>query len=610
MSTTESRYDRSWDDARAELGTHGRISIIMPAHNLAGVIEANCHTVATTFRGHLPFEIIVVDDGSSDATAAVLKRLPSAIPEARPLLLPRNMGKGAAIQHGFRVATGTHILFLDADLDLPPGQTPLFFSILRHANADVVIGAKRHPDSTLVYPWHRRIVSAVYFYIVKLLIGLPIRDTQTGIKLFRRAGLERAIPKMLVKRFAFDLELLAILHDDGARIVEAPVTVDFQNQGSVGCVSAQSIIQIFTDTLAIFYRLRLLEYYASLPPLPARRDQSPLVSILIAYPDVTNYLHEALAGIATQIYTNYEVILLPGVASGRQWPTGIREIPTGNVRPAEKRNLGLAAARGDIIAFLDDDAWPEPDWLNAAVACFDDPAVGAVGGPGSTPPNDPDLAQLSGRVYSNVFVSGEHRRRYKPMPREDVDDVPSCNLLVRTNIMKELGGYHTEFWPGEDTYLCMEVVQRCKKRIVYDPRVHVYHHRRKLFLPHLRQIGRYALHRGYFARHFPSTSRKIGYLLPSLFVVGLVAGLPLAIFFMPCRFLYLAALLLHTLLTAATAFSLSPRTWVLTWAGIFLTHVTYGARFIQGWLAPTMPQQFTRFDHPSEQKPPAPAPTT
>lgn len=603
MAQTDSVPTHSpWQDALTELGHDGLLSVIMPAHNLATVLEANTRTVVACFKGHIPFEVVLVDDGSQDATADVARRLSSQLPEVRHVILPRNMGKGAAIHHGFEASRGSHILFLDADLDLPPGQTSLFFSIMLHGNAGAVIGAKRHPDSKIQYPWHRRVVSSVYFWLVKLMIGLPVRDTQTGIKLFRRRPLERVMPKMLVKRFAFDLELLAILHEDGCHIAEAPVTLDFQLQGNLGCVSTRSIIQIFTDTLAIFYRLRLLNYYQSLPPLAAGPAESPLVSILIAYPDITDYLHEALAGIALQTYKNYEVILLPQAASGRTWPAGIRELPTGNVRPAEKRNMGLSVARGSIIAFLDDDAWPEPHWLEAAVACFADHDVGAVGGPGSTPPNDPFMAQLSGRVYSNVFVSGNYRGRYKPMPRENVEDVPSCNLLVRTNIMKELGGFHTEFWPGEDTYLCMEVVHRCGKRIVYDPRVHVYHHRRKLFLPHMRQIGRYALHRGYFARHFPSTSRRIGYMMPSLFVAGLVVGLPMACLWMPCRILYVGVLTLYALATGATAFSLSPATWLITWLGIFLTHVTYGTRFMMGLIAPTMPQQLMKFDHPSEEK--------
>ena len=94
-------------------------------------------------------------------------------------------------------------------------------------NADVVIGSKFHPESRVEYPRLRRIYSFFYYMLVRTLFGLPVRDTQTGIKLFKREVLERVLPRVLVKRFAFDLELLANAHHFGYRIVEAPVEVNF-----------------------------------------------------------------------------------------------------------------------------------------------------------------------------------------------------------------------------------------------------------------------------------------------------------------------------------------------------------------------------------------------
>ena len=130
-------------------------------------------------------------------------------------------------------------------------------------------------------------------------------------------------------------------------------------------------------------------------------------------------------------------------------------IPTGKVRPAEKRNIGIAAAKGDVVAFIDDDAYPEAHWLENAVKYFGEPSVGGVGGPGVTPPGDGFLARAGGRVYENFFVSGNYRYRYLGgRVRLDVDDYPSCNLLVRTDILRKIGGYRTDFWPGEDVYFC------------------------------------------------------------------------------------------------------------------------------------------------------------
>jgi cellulose synthase/poly-beta-1,6-N-acetylglucosamine synthase-like glycosyltransferase len=181
-----------------------------------------------------------------------------------------------------------------------------------------------------------------------------------------------------------------------------------------------------------------------------------------------------------------------------------------------------------------------------------------------------------------------------------VDDYPSCNLLVRTSALRTLGGFRTDYWPGEDTLLCMDLVHSLGGRIVYEPRVLVYHHRRPLFLPHLRQVGRYALHRGFFARRFPATSRRIGYLIPSLFVLGLVAGAPMAVWNQTLRLLYLSAVSLYALATLLNCIDRHPGRWLLTWFGMIATHLVYGTRFLQGLVFGATPSTVQRFDHPSE----------
>ena len=328
----------------------------------------------------------------------------------------------------------------------------------------------------------------------------------------------------------------------------------------------------------------------------------PSISILIAYPAPSPYLDEALAGIGRQTYRNFEVILLPDTASIRQWPEWCVEIPTGKLRPAEKRNLGIAKARGEIIAFLDDDAWPVETWLEKTLSHFAKCDIAGVGGPGETPPNDPFLAQMSGRVYENILVSGGYRHRYRVGAPGETDDWPSCNFFVRTDIVRQLKGFRTDYWPGEDTYMCMELTKTLGKRIVYEPGALVYHHRRALFLPHLRQIGRYGLHRGYFARHFPSTSRRIGYMMPSLFVMGLVFGGVGAALLPWLRLPYAAAVGFYLLATFVASAAKCPWVWLLTWLGVMARHLTYGTRFLIGYLVQRLPGEVQRFDHPSERK--------
>lgn len=609
------KLEAKWKLTREAVG-NGRLSVVMPVYNLAGCIAGNLRETAGLFERHgVRAELIPVDDGSTDGTAAVLRELaaefaPSGDPDrqtvcVRPVLLERNGGKGAALRAGFDASTGAYVMLLDGDLDIHPKQTPWFFDQMARKRADIVVGSKRHRRSQVQYPWHRRLVSWVYFSLVRVFVGLPITDTQTGMKLFRREILGEALGRMLVKTYAFDLELLAIAHQRGAKVAEAPVVIRFGQK--FGCLTARTVRMMALDSLAVFYRLRILKYYAR-AEIPRRLDRAPLVSVVIACPGDSWMLRECLKGIAGQTYRKAEVIVLPDSGPDNpdspeplENPNGIRIIPTGKVRPAEKRNLGIKAAKGEIVAFIDDDACPDAHWLEYAVRYFGDPSIGAVGGPGVTPPGDPYLARLGGRVYDNPLVSGNYRYRYKAGGvRRDVDDYPSCNLLVRKELLDSFGGYRTDFWPGEDTLLCKDI-RDAGRRIVYDPWVIVSHHRRALFGAHLRQLGRYAFHRGYFCKRYPSNSLHLSYFIPTLFVLYLAALVPVAVFagclpgwLVRTAFAPAAA---YGGLLALTCLSVNPLTWILTMLGVVATHVTYGIRFVQGLCARRAPCEFIGKDH-------------
>ena len=588
-----------WSAANACLGSVGMLSVVMPCYRLAGRAGRNVESVRQLLAGHVRFELVPVDDGSGDGTDAELRQAAADHPETvRPVLLAVNGGKGGALMEGLRHSRGTHVLLLDGDLDLDPATLPDFFAVMHRRQADIVVGSKRHRDSEIDYPFRRRVASAVYYGLVKLLVGLPVTDTQTGMKLFRREALQWAFERMLVKRFAFDVELLAVAHERGYRVAEAPIRMQYGNK--VGSLTFANVRTVMTDTLAIFYRLRVLRYYQSVVPVEMP-SMPPLVSVVIACPAPSPYLTECLAGLARQTYRDYEAIVLPdNPAPDYPWPAGVRVIPTGHQRPAEKRNLGIAEARGSIVAFLDDDASPVAGWLEHAVKYFSRDDIGGVGGPGVTPPSDPWLAMAGGRVYANVLVSGNYRYRYTPDRIRDTDDLPSCNLMIRADLLRTLGGFRTDFWPGEDTILCADVVHRLGKRIVYDPWAAVEHHRRPLFLPHFRQIGRYALHRGYFVRRFPSTSLRLGYMVPSIFVLGLVCGAVAAALWPPLRIWYAASVTCYGAVTLFATFHYRLLLWFVTWLGVMATHVVYGIRFLQGLCARRMPGEVTSFDHPSE----------
>lgn len=598
-----------WEAAR-RLFAEGGLSVILPFCNVgAAAAEANLMRLAELFTAErLTVQLLPVDDGSSDDTAEALRRVAARVPQCEPLFLPENCGKGAALLAAVPQVRAPWVLLLDGDLDLDPAMLPAFAEVAEETHAALILGSKRHAQAEVRYPLRRRIFSALYHAFAQRLLHLNVTDTQSGMKLVRTDALRYATDRMLVKRFAFDLELLAVAREGDYAFAEAPVRVTTFGR-KWGCLTPRMLWRTFLDTVAIAYRARVLHYYASLPPAlpPPSPEAGPRFSIIVACPGDSLVLRRLIDALKEQTYRNFEVIFLPDRLLVRpETNYRFRIIATGSVRPAKKRNMGAVAATGDVLVFIDDDAYPRSDWLARAAVRFSQgtpadgcPPIDALGGPGLTPPDDPLAVRLSGVVFASPLVSGNFRYRYFIQgPLRRVEDFPSCNLFVRRNAFDAVRGFREDFWPGEDTLLCADLQQQ-GYQLWYDPRVVVYHHRRPLFGPHLRQVGRYALHRGYFVRCVGRNSRRLSYALPSLFVVGCVAGLPLALLSWWLAIPYLATLLLYALLTLTDALIEAPnlRTVAAVWGGIMLTHGWYGVRFLQGFLSRRMPCGVRPFDH-------------
>jgi len=566
-----------------------RLSVVMPALDEGDNIYDNLRETAASLESlEVPFEIVLVDDGSSDNPLAEARRAAETDTRIRIARNYHNLGKGWALKNGFNRCRGQVVAFLDADLDIPPAQMGLLLQKLDSGSFDVVIGSKLHPDSQLAYPRYRKLFSWCYYLFIKFLFGLPLQDTQTGIKLYRKKVLAEIFPHVLVKKFAFDVELLALAHYKDFKIAEVPVILDFRRGLYWGRIRLMDICQILLDTLAIFYRLKILRYYdRELPVI----DKLPRVSIVIAVGCYNENLVESIEACLHLDYPDFEVLVFPDETF--DWPDPrVRVVATGKVGPSTKRDYALVEAAGEIIAFLDDDAYPVTDWLTNAVRNFSRSEVAAVGGPAVTPGSDNLRQQASGDIYASLLVGGTYNYRYIQGRYREVEDYPTCNLLVRKEVFQSLGGFNTKYWPGEDTIFCLKIIRHLKMKIVYEPDAIVYHHRREVYRGHLKQIRSYALHRGYFVKHFPETSLRLAYFLPSILVLGLILGPLAAVLWPPLGVLY-AGIMTFYLLSAVIfgALNFHPlRTWYV-FSGIVLSHLSYGIYFIRGLLARSMSEE-------------------
>lgn len=320
-------------------------------------------------------------------------------------------------------------------------------------------------------------------------------------------------------------------------------------------------------------------------------------SIIIPSRTLNNFLKENISHLKELNYKDFEVILVLDEEDNEIILNDpkFKVLAVGTKGPGEKRNLGAKLAAGDILVFLDDDAYPPKDWLNKAEKLFKAKEIYALGAPGVTPLNAGFLEKCSGQVLKSWLASAQAVCRYTPKEAKWINDYPSVNLFIKKKAFEEVNGFSVDFWPGEDTKLCLDLVKRFGNNFLYDPEPFVYHHRRNLFRPHLKQVSRYGRHRGQFARIYPENSRLISYLVPSFFVLGLVFGFIVSYFNSSVKSFYLGVIFTYIgLLTVEfISSSLEEDNYLIgiyTAFGIFLTHLVYGINFIIGFIKRPMLQ--------------------
>ncbi len=236
-----------------------------------------------------------------------------------------------------------------------------------------------------------------------------------------------------------------------------------------------------------------------------------IFSIIIPVRIKNKYVEETLDFLKKQSYKKFEILVITDKISKKS-------------NPSFKRNLGASMAKGEYLAFLDDDSYPHKDWLKNSLKYLNkNDNLCGVCGPCLTPSNNNYKQVASGLVWSSLMGSGGAGvYRNSIRSKRYVDDYPTVNLIIKKNDFNKVKGFDEKYWPGEDTILCLKLTSDLNKKILYSPDIIVYHHRREAIIPHLQQITRYAKHRGLFAKKFPKTSLRIGYLIPSLFTLYII----------------------------------------------------------------------------------------
>lgn len=223
------------------------VSVVLPAYRLGRNIAPNMAAVADALPGA---QIVVVDDGSDDNTYENALKAAAGMERALVLRHDRNRGKGAALQTGTAGTEESTVVFLDGDLDLPPEQVPALLTLFGEREVDVLVGAKQEGMSDGRYPWKRRILSRIFSRVTKVLFRLPVDETQTGLKIFRRAVLEEVFAEPEVFRYAFDLELLVRANRAGFTIMQTPV--ELRVGASSAPLQVSTLWEMGRDTMHIF----------------------------------------------------------------------------------------------------------------------------------------------------------------------------------------------------------------------------------------------------------------------------------------------------------------------------------------------------------------------
>jgi glycosyltransferase involved in cell wall biosynthesis len=544
--------------------TRPLLSVVVPVYNQGGTIVHNVRTIRERVEREIdgPLELIVVSDGSIDRSEEFL--IEEASDVARVIHYDRNLGKGFAVKAGALAAAGQYISYVDSDLDLDPAAIPGYVETARREGLDFVIGSKRHPDSLVHYPAARRLSSWLYQQLVRVLFRLDVRDTQVGLKVFRREVAEEVMPLLLVKQYAFDLELLAVARSLGFdRLREMPITLRYRFTGSG--VRSIAVFLALVDTAAIFYRLRILRYYGRKQALlegAARRyaEHRPRVALITTDKEFAARLD----------YPNLEIVRLDDSSTA------------GRRAAAERTDC-------EVLAFLGPGAVAAGNWLDSTLPFLGRAEVAAVVVPTMTPAEGSARERAAGAVWESRLGGGSLHFRFTPGNLRFVTMFPAQTVVVRRDDYLALDSHETS------EHQLVGSLTAHGKRVVYTPDTVVVRREPPLFGAHLAKAAEFGRGRGRDVRHGGPRALRPLTLAPLALLTFAAVSVPLASSGPTGRRLSATGWALYgaAVTFGATSAGLrfrSVRVGALTAAGSVATHFTYGASFLVGYLRTNRPR--------------------
>lgn len=240
--------------------TRPELSLIVPAYRCL-TIDTDLRTIYRVLKSlEIPFELICVVDGRAhqhDPTEHLARSV--ELPHLVVLSYPINQGKGHAVRYGFAHARGKYIGFIDAGNDINPRSIEVAFNAIKESRADMAIGNKRDHLSTVSAPPARKLYSVMLRLLIRIFFDLRLTDTQVGLKIFRAGVVKRLLPHLRIRRWAFDVELLALarqLHID--HIIEIPVKLTYNASSNI---TTQALIHFFYEFFVIFWRMKIRRHY-------------------------------------------------------------------------------------------------------------------------------------------------------------------------------------------------------------------------------------------------------------------------------------------------------------------------------------------------------------